>query len=508
MICDVKNKRVWLFIILLVVMIYFFTVVHPLYIYDSDDWTYASYSRTFLPTLKEWNPTKVLPETFMPLVSKIGLKIIFPFTNNYIESLAFAYGITIAILISCYFVFACKIKSKANYASISGVIAFILLHFLMYINSESNNKFFFYGGNVTCYFNYIVPAILNFFVVLFLDNQDDYLTNMTKNLKSTRQYVQMVGLFLLIYFSIFSNLFHNIVLVAYILCEIFFSFIRLGFTHQNNKKKMMVNIFIKSNLSRFFILFIWFLCLIFESQGARAQWASGTTLSNLPINTTFKIFINSIESLNSLFIVCVLCLNCIAIILCIFMTRNKICLDSSIFISKWLRYAFSFFVTTTYLILLCSKVNPNYIANNTVMISWIFWCMQFTLNSVNFICSISKVRACMPIIASILFYITVINGKTFADNNVVWNYGINTVKILDNYYIKTIIEADRNNLDKVRLFVPKCKSLQWPLDVGYAGERISKTLYKHRIITKNIHVVIEQNSLVNHRYNVPLQTMP
>ena len=46
----------------------FFTQVHPLVIYDGDDWRYIAYTRQALPSWNEWNPSRVFAECFQPLM--------------------------------------------------------------------------------------------------------------------------------------------------------------------------------------------------------------------------------------------------------------------------------------------------------------------------------------------------------------------------------------------------------------------------------------------------------
>ena len=85
-------------------MVLFYTKIHPLYIYDTDDWTYIAQTRIPLPGGSNWNPTRILPETLMPLTASLGAWLIMPFTHDYIGSMCTAFAIVIAMLEAVYFV--------------------------------------------------------------------------------------------------------------------------------------------------------------------------------------------------------------------------------------------------------------------------------------------------------------------------------------------------------------------------------------------------------------------
>lgn len=48
-----------------------FTQIHPLVVYDADDWTYLAYVRSATPIWGDWNPAKVFPETVMPFFLRL-----------------------------------------------------------------------------------------------------------------------------------------------------------------------------------------------------------------------------------------------------------------------------------------------------------------------------------------------------------------------------------------------------------------------------------------------------
>ena len=89
-------------ILVFISMFYFFAVIHPMYIYDSDDWRYISYVRMPFPSMAEWNPTKVLPETLLPLSAKLGMILFYPFSHDFIRSLSVMFAIVLSLFIVAY----------------------------------------------------------------------------------------------------------------------------------------------------------------------------------------------------------------------------------------------------------------------------------------------------------------------------------------------------------------------------------------------------------------------
>ena len=102
-----KDKK-WLFVgygvIVFAALFVFLTVINPLVIYDTDDWMYIYLLRKPIPKPGAWNPTRIFPETFMPLVSYFGALVINNVIDNYCLSLTLAHGIFGSIVLTFYFV--------------------------------------------------------------------------------------------------------------------------------------------------------------------------------------------------------------------------------------------------------------------------------------------------------------------------------------------------------------------------------------------------------------------
>lgn len=84
MITNIKlHSRIALFFFLVFLLLFFFSL-HPIVIFDTDDWGNLCLSRPLYPTLQTYNPSKILPEFLMPLVSLISVKLLYPITNDYV----------------------------------------------------------------------------------------------------------------------------------------------------------------------------------------------------------------------------------------------------------------------------------------------------------------------------------------------------------------------------------------------------------------------------------------
>lgn len=65
-------------------LLVWFTQIHPLVVYDADDWTYLAYVRSATPIWGDWNPAEVFPETVMPFFSTVAVYTLMPLLGDYI----------------------------------------------------------------------------------------------------------------------------------------------------------------------------------------------------------------------------------------------------------------------------------------------------------------------------------------------------------------------------------------------------------------------------------------
>ena len=82
---------------------YFFTSIHPLYIFDTDDWINMATWRTLYPSTVNYNPSKIIPEVLFPLVSLFSIKILYPIIDDYVITLNIGIAFFYSVIITFYF---------------------------------------------------------------------------------------------------------------------------------------------------------------------------------------------------------------------------------------------------------------------------------------------------------------------------------------------------------------------------------------------------------------------
>ncbi len=102
----------------------FFSYIHPIVLFDGDDWTYIALFRKPFPIWGQWNPIRVLPETFLPLVGFVSAYFTNFFVHDYIYSITLTMAIFLAFLLVCtYIVF---VKYLSSYSCMERYIPYFL----------------------------------------------------------------------------------------------------------------------------------------------------------------------------------------------------------------------------------------------------------------------------------------------------------------------------------------------------------------------------------------------
>lgn len=475
-----KKKNLQISIFLLIIFIFFFVFfykIHPITIFDTDDWLYTYASRRAIPLINEWNPTRILPEILMPLVSSLSSMTLFPLVGNYVVSLTIMHSIVVSLCITaytyCFIKLIEKIFKTNNYLSICISIIFLMLHFLIFRSQYDNNEYMFLATNACCYYYYIIPALLNCSIVMYFLANDSF--NKSNNI------LKKSLIILLCYLAIFSNLFQSIILAAFSFSLLVFEFIKEKYKF--NIKNIIT--FIKQKIGYFLILLSWGFSQILEMNGGRAKSLSGDNSFVSNISTTLSNLFNMHNKLNRTFVwIFIISM----IVLIIIVIKKKLYKNKYI-----ITLSATACIVLIYLILVSAKSGPGYITRPDVLLGLVFFIFiaissVFTLLSKKF----KIMSTILPLLILIMFFEINTNGKTFKESNIL-NLSHESCLKIDDIIIKQIKTAVDLEKDEVTLYIPKIESEtkdNWPI-ATYGVDRIANALYKHGVIKRNIKVNYE-----------------
>lgn len=80
------EQKKWIILTFFLFLV-FFLLIHPLYIFDTDDWINIGRERPLYPSHYYFNPIKVLPEILYPLISVSSVRILYPLTGDFVGSI-------------------------------------------------------------------------------------------------------------------------------------------------------------------------------------------------------------------------------------------------------------------------------------------------------------------------------------------------------------------------------------------------------------------------------------
>ena len=295
------STAIWIafWIIVLVGVIMFFEVWCPLAIYDTDDWTYLAPVRTskWFPSVREWNPIKVLPENLMPFAASVGVRFFMPFSGNFVKSVNDGCALIIALLVFSYFYLSIRVLSKKfELDIISGIILsvfFIFVHFLPFIGKGEIVDNLFTAGNVCTYYNYTAATLVNIITVLIMIIHEDKMRDSSSS--PLYFYINKVVLLILVYLSINSNLFCGVIIAAY-------SFVKIIQYIFVERRDCMTSTShrITDSVIYIFTLILFFGSMCFEINGGRAAQIGNGSLN---ITEYIRAIISTFVNKNILFII-------------------------------------------------------------------------------------------------------------------------------------------------------------------------------------------------------------
>lgn len=463
--------------ILFAIFFVFFSQIHPLLPFDTDDWLYSGFARPPYPSIYQWNPTKILPECLQPTIAMIAAYVVTPIIGDYLNALVVSHSIVISMFITIYLFSVQKLlewRYKTSYRiNFCIILVYTLLHFLILRISDSNNDYLWYSRDVNCYYNYLIPNMLNASLVLWLMRHD---------LRKITQSSNFCILLFITFLALFSNLYSTVILIAYV-----GSVLLLDLFDYKKGNGTWLKDYIKDHTFYLISIIIWIIVQWFEVNGNRANAYGYTDISLVEtIKKTIKYLL--LLRFNLWFIIITLGAIIGAKIYDYIKGEHRIWhigkLNKIIILS--------FALSLTYLILLSSQVRPIYIIKSDVIISYVFFYLLLFVLAICFLCTKTNLaKTIMPLL--IFFILVTINtkGNVFKDVQY-WNgTDLYTCEKFDRDVIRQVQNADTQGLDSLVIYVHKYKDgLNWPQDFDHS-EYIGLTLQKHGIIKKKITTIYE-----------------
>lgn len=488
------NFEVLFFIIIFLIFLIFFSFVCPLVLYNADDWANLSGMRAAYPIWGGWNPIKVLPETIMPFCGYVSAYLINPIINDYVMSITICSAIIFAVLITIYFYVLFKLLKERYELSISHniniIIIFIFLHFAIFKTNEYST-YMFYANNLTCYFHYLMPALINSILVLYLLLIKEFLN---------KSVIFKNGLVILwFYLAIFSNIFHSIILISFISVALLYSFFQ-NIKYQNIVVNDLKN-FVSKNAAWFLIIIVWLISLLFEANGGRAD-SIGRSILELPVKETINILIHLLKQISDGFLV--LFFTSLFISAFIYLTKKSKTEKDFYYKNTVLKLFFSSLITITFIVLVSAKTQiPGiYIGSSQVVFSFLFYIFVILLFSIGYILkNLPKLLSILPILCFVIFAYT-FNADRHLFSGDMGGLSRYQCVLVDNYFIEQVVSADKAGEDEMELVVPKgINNANWP-HPSFLGPAISRTLYTHGIISRNLKVEIKVDENLNKKFHL------
>lgn len=495
-------------------LFYFFTNIHPLYIFDTDDWGNMAFGRRLYPSLKQYNPIKVFPETAMPFVSTVCLKIFYPLTNDYVGSLSIGYSFLYSSVIVVFLLALEKTikfikeqlkQQKKIHEKILPQEQFenyfyVFWVFVLMFSLGANSSYLFREVNVTCIFHYSIPALLNISLVLFLISGRS-----EKQLLIFDNYILNGFFILLLYIAIFSNLFQSVVLSSYIATTIILNVINFIYKKIYVTRKNSLLIFFLNNYQYIVYLFIWVGSCLYEANGNRAADIGNTSLTYNEIVNSIKVFLfqvlpfSNISKLTLFF-----CFIVLSIVICLyrFLKKRLNNLDKN-FLTIQMKFSFIFFGVVSFYILSTIKTGLGYQFRESLIACWSIWIILLCLSAFIYLsCYCNFIKLIMPIYLCAILMLLCTRLPVFDEINFLPHQDAKNIKEFSNYVVNQFIQADKNNENNLSLHVPKFKTKDnWPF-ATYANFAISLSLQGQGITKKFINVTIIPDKKINDKFNI------
>lgn len=475
-----ERKSLGIWILFFVITLVFFLAIHPVTILDGDDWANLSMSRGAYPKWGAWNPSKVFPEIFFPIVGYISAFIVKPLGFDYLTSLTVTTAVVISIFIAT-FIFNVSILLRKNFglsyrnSFLTSLILYMAIFGIFKSYKNNENIHLLWSINLTCYFHYLIPAVLNATMVVYLSYKELSFVNIKK-----MPSLNFGSLLVVVYLCIFSNVFSSIIISAYCASKSLIDFI--------GKRKIS-----EDNVFYYGVVLAWLCAAFFEANGGRASSIGGHSLKFVECIVSFYHVMWGVDKIFVILIAALLISFSSVKTYTLFKRKNIEIINTNVLEVIALSFIFCLFG----ILIISAKSSPYYVTRPDAMWGIYFYVLLLIVLLLGELITITrKLEYLLPFILLLIFTRVVLSEGSFREPFML-NISYEDVVKIDNFIIQQVIDADENNLKEVTIYVPKGDDNDnWPFPT-YMGHALSSTLQKHGIITNTMDIHIHPDANVN-----------
>ncbi len=467
-------------------MLLFFTLWHPIPVMDGDDMVCIIRPRPAIPIPGTWNPSRVLPETLMPLCGALAGLLAGLGCGSFIDCQIFAVAAMLAAFITLYiacFLRLLRRRFKLGELAAFGLAALFLLgHFFVFRSQTEGNLHMFHCYDCCCVFFYTISALLSCTMVLFFLAEEEPRLFGGGLLRAA---LLTTGL----YFALFSNLFGSSVLAAYAAARVLNTVLR--------KRPLRENLLFGG------ILLAWLFAALIELLGGRAESLSGNSshlLANLA--PTWDSFAGLLRTCSPLFLL-LFTLSVPAGLVLLLLRRGGE--ERRQFVHCWLTGLFCLACVLPFHLLISAAVTPMYAGRPEASFPVFFLVfLLMLLTAAELLRRFPQLAALLPVVLVVSLSMTNSAGRTYADANPM---GLNgrLVAVIENEMEAQIRAAVAAGEETCTVEVLRSDDdwANWPQN-DYVGDALAACLYKYGLIERLIPVEAVPSDAYNLRYGVPL----
>lgn len=475
-----------------------FSRVHPLMVYDVDDWTYLAYIRSALPLWGDWNPAKVFPEVVMPTISSIAHYALMPLIGDYLRTFTVVHALTVSGAVTIYlWCFSGMLRRLWKLSGLSNVLLsmlFFLFHFLVFRGKGYANLYMFHCVDLNCYYNYLIPALMGASMVMYMLGNEQFEAFVREGSPEKK------GLALLIlYFTVFSNLTTSGIPAAFAGSVLLLRLLQ-------GRKQFRLKAYCRDNAAYLLILAAWFVSAVFELSGGRAASAEQVSLVSRLITSVYLLK-EVIFTANPAFWATVI--GIVGLTVFFFLRARGKGEAEKQYLPGTVMVLVAAAAMLVYLLLLCAVVDPEYMLRAEYLFGIFFYGFVLVMLAAAYLVRKKPgLLMILPLLLAVLLSQVNTDGRTFQESNK-YNIQPQICDAVSRDILDQIMTAAEAGQITMTLYVPynvadPYTTDNWPHTLELMP-RIPGALYEHGLLLNKIAITQVQPTLdMNVKHGLPI----